>query len=274
MNQFDIDFEKFIHPYNVENGIDSAKVKESTKNQYNFMFEQSKVEFVYYETLEWYDQHKYVKGKEWHNAPHKYLGYTDMQLFKCFVADECQRRATQIIELCCDLYKNSVNVYPVYIWPSRVHPGNTLMNSLIWLNKPCCVIRVVPQFFNDNGKVLKTIKSLQDIQDIYADKKLYAFFVGKEKHHGLQCMVKHGNFNRWDPNGYLRWDSDVPEDRFRIDLFLERLQKHTQDLDGEKVSIPLNVKYQFQKFEITIPNSKEVENKIMFEMFEWGSNNL
>jgi len=266
--QFVFDYNNYILPYNCEIGIDETDFnRKDSRRQWIDTFINREVQFVEHKNQDWYNSYKYVNAKWGLTYPYTYLGATDMNLLNALNIQECQRRCLQVLELCCELYNTSVQVYPVHIWPGRVHPGNTALHALKILEKSCKIIRVVPRGHSDAARVIANLNSIEDIQNIY-NKRIYAFFIGLQKSHGLQVLVKHGTFDKFDSGGNLAWSSD--ENPWPADKFLSRIVKKTKHCTGEQNTIILNDIH----YDIIIPYDKLESKNIFLEMFEWGSTNL
>jgi hypothetical protein len=267
--KFDIDYEKYIAPYNKEIGIECSKsnIEGSYSNWIN-TFVDGHCDLVQYDNVDWYNTQKYIISKSWHTkAIHRYLGETSMRLLLSYQEEECQRRCRQIIELACDLYKNPVQVYPVRILPTRVHPGNTLLHALSILNKGCtCIVSRKPKQ-QAGGKFIKRFTSIDDIQQSY-DKPIYAFFIGIEKMHGLQVIAKWGNFNKLNTQGNLHWHTDEVDYPFH--LFLDRLVEVTADINGKNCW----VSHKGNIYKFVIPRDKKLHDKVWQGLFQWGSENI
>jgi hypothetical protein len=132
------------------------------------------------------------------------------------------------------------------------------------IKKPCKVIRIVKPKYTDDAIVLARMYSIDDVQKLY-NKPLYAFCLGIEKHIGMQFLVKHGNFTRFDRNGNLSWRSDT--DPWPFDLFLNKLISITDAMEGDRVTIH----YQNVEYSLVIPND---QGTIFLDMIKWGSQNL
>lgn len=266
--QFIFDYENYILPYNQEVGIEETDFnRKDSRRQWIDTFINNQVQFVKHANQDWYNSYKYVNAKWGMTHPYTYLGATDITLLKALKIKECQRRCLQVLELCCDLYNTSVQVYPVQIWPGRVHPGNTVLHALKILEKSCNIIRVVPHRHSDDATVIANLTSIEDIQNIY-NKPIYAFFIGLQKSHGLQVLAKHGTFDKFDDSGNLAWSSD--RNPWPADKFLNRIAEKTKNCTGEFNTIILNDIC----YNIIIPNDKVESKNIFLEMFKWGSINL
>lgn len=274
MNVFDLkiqwknDFKKFILPYYKESK-QHLDIKSNYKN-YLYTFSKQRVEFVEYTNLNWYDSLKYARGKGWLTDPYvEYLGKTDMTFLKSLLDGKYHRRVRQTIELCCDLFNKEPTMFPVKIGVDRIHPGNTLVHSLKILQRGCRMIRVVDFNYIDEAIIIKKLNSLQDIQNIYTSKKIYAFFVNKEKHNGLQVLVLHNNFNAFDHNGNLQWKSD--KQAWPFDTFLNKLSILTDNiLNSELISFTYNEK----NYKIKIPHDNKLQKSIFIESIKWGNENI
>lgn len=266
--QWKTEFKKYILPYYKDSGQKLDKT--INYREYLYTFTEKKVQLVYYKNLNWFDSLKYPRSKGWliYDSVAS-LGETDMNFLKALVQPLCHRRIRQTIELCCDIYDKEPTMLPIRIDEGRVHPGNTLIHSLKILNKGCKIIRISNLDFRDNAIILKNIKSISDIQKIYQNKKIYAFFCNKEKYHGMQILVPHGNFTLFDENGNLRWKSDI--ENWPFEEFLKEIITQTKDITNSSNII---FTYNKNEYSLNIPNDKNLRKEIFLNTIRWGNKNI
>lgn len=267
-NQWEIEFEKYILPYYTDSG--QILDKDTNYKEYMNTFLNKKVQFVYYKSLKWFDSLKYARGKNWLKIPYvNSLAETDMSFLKALAEPLCHRRVRQTIELCCELYNKEPAMFPVKLDYDRLHPGNTLIHSLKILERGCKIIRVSNFEYYDKGKIIKDLKSIADIQQIYQNKKIYAFFCNKKKRYGLQVLAPHGNFTTFDQNGNLQWKSDLKD--WPFELFLEELNNRTKDV---KNSRKFRFTYNNKEYLLNIPQEKKLRKEIFLNTIQWGNENI
>jgi len=264
--QFKSDYKNYILPYNEEAGIPINNNRKNSYKEWQNTFIHKKVELVEYNDISWFDTRKYARDK-WGDTFQTHLGDTDINLLKALNDSKTSRRTRQVVQLCCDLYKNPVKMYPVRITPRRVHPGNTLLYALKILKKPVKVIRISPLDYSDTALIIDRFNNIEDIQKAY-NKKIYAFFIGKEKFGGLQVLIKHDGFSKFDANGNLRWETD--ENPWPIDKFLTKIAEESKKYIGKVISIHSNQ----STYDIIFPNNESESKKLFIETIKWGSENL
>jgi|TARA_B110000908_G_scaffold22896_1_gene25977 hypothetical protein len=264
--QFKSDYNNYILPYNKEVGISDAKNKAKSYKEWQGTFIHKKVELMEYNDLSWVNTHKYARDK-WGDTFQTHLGDTTIDLLKALNTPKTARRASQVLNLCCDLYKNPPKMYPVHIHPERVHPGNTLLYALKILEKSVRVIRISPLDYTDDVRVITRFNNIADIQKIY-NKKIYAFFIGKEKWGGLQILAEHDGFTGFDQSGNLQWGTD--NEPWPIDMFLDKIAKDSKRHTGEVISITTDQ----TTHSIVFPNDTLAAKKLFIETIKWGSENI
>lgn len=271
-SKFYKEYGKYILPYYKLTGIKEDKRK--SFREYMHTFVHNKVELVRYDNLDWYPNNRYEQTRSYYNQWTKFFAENDLNFFKVFKNEACHRHARQHIELCCDLLTNEPTIFPVRILPERVHPGNTLIMACKFLEKPLTVLRVGFKDFVDNGTIIKECKSLDDIQQCYGDKKIFAWFYNNQKMYGLQVVVFHSNWTQFDENGNLRWRSDSKLDGnsiYPLHKFLSYLIDQTNYLKKcEKIHFTYNGK----NYTLKNPNDKQLSRKIFLDAIKWGNQNL
>jgi hypothetical protein len=270
--QFYKEYDRYILPYYKLTGIKEDKQK--SFREYMHTFVDNKVDLVRYDNLDWYPDNRYVRTRSYYNQWINFFAANDLNFFKVFKDEACHRHARQHIELSCDLLTNEPTVFPVRILPERVHPGNTLIRACKFLQKPLTVLRVSSKEFVDNGIIIKECKSLDDIQQCYGDKKIFAWFYNKQKTYGLQVVVFHSNWTQFDENGNLRWRSDFKLDGksiYPLHKFLDYLIDQTNSL---KKCQKIQFTYSGKNYTLNNPINKQLSRKIFLDAIKWGNQNL
>lgn len=273
--KFEYDYEKYIVPYyqKVNFNITSSN-KDESYALWHKTFITGHTSLKSHKNVEWFDNTNYITGRGWKKRKvEKFLSHCDMDLIRALNSNEslCTRRAKQLIQLSCDLYKNPVQVYPVVISDNGLHPGNTLCHALKILKKGVKAIHI--EYANRKNviraRTIQTFDSIDAIQKIY-DNPISAFFIAKDPttRSGLQILKCWNGFSTFDKNGNLEWETDMYF--WPINTFLKKLSNCTRMLDGEIVKIKGNEK----KFSIRIPFDKKIKDKIWQDMFKWGYYNI
>jgi len=273
--KFEYDYEKYIVPYyqKVNFNITSSN-KDESYALWHKTFITGHTSLKSHKNVEWFDNTNYITGRGWKKRKvEKFLSHCDMDLIRALNSNEslCTRRAKQLIQLSCDLYKNPVQVYPVVISGSGLHPGNTLCHALKILKKGVKAIHI--EYANRknviHARTIQTFDSIDAIQKIY-DNPISAFFIAKDPttRSGLQILKCWNGFSTFDKNGNLEWETDMYF--WPINTFLKKLSNCTRMLDGEIVKVKGNGR----KFSIRIPFDKKIKDKIWQDMFKWGYYNI
>ena len=271
--KFEEEYENYILPYHNLTGIKADKKR--SFNEYFDTFGRNNVHLVYYKYLNWYPKDKYAQSRVYFNPWTKFFAADDLSFFNVFKDKDCHRHARQHIELCCDLYTNEPTIFPVRITPTnRVHPGNCLIRACKFLEKPIKILHVSPKNFRDKGVIIKKCECLDDIQQCYGDKKIFAWFFNNQKTYGLQVVVFHSNWTQFDKNGNLQWRSDNTakgKSIYPLHKFLDYLVDKTYSLNACK---KIKFDYCDKKYTLKNPKDKQLSKKIFLDAVKWGNENL